>query len=166
MHKNFAKMFQFGSELHFGICYNDGTQDSVRTENLSSNTWYHIVGVWDASEKAILIYTNGLVSSKAGNRSFSQGAQDGFAIGHGTSSSRFWYGYIDEVKLFDRVLSDDQIYQLYMDEKDGFSDRRVISAQETILGDVWQCIVTPNDGTQDEPPSESNTLEIQIYNGG
>ena len=87
-------------------------------------------------------------------------------LGHASASSRFWYGYIDEFEVYDRVLSADQIYQTYISTKDGDSDKRVVVSGETIFGDVWQCIVTPNDGTQDGTSIESNILNIVIYGGG
>jgi hypothetical protein len=88
------------------------------------------------------------------------------ALGHGSASSRFWYGYIDEFEVYDRVLSADQIYQTYISTKDGNCDERVVVSRETIFGNVWQCIVTPNDGTQDGTSIESNILNIVTYGGG
>lgn len=165
-HKNFALMFQFGGEIHFGVCYNDGIQDSVRTENLSNNTWYHIVGVWDAGEKQLRIYTNGEPSEIPGNRTFSQGGSDDFDIGHGMASSRFWKGYIDEVQLYSRALSEKQVYQLYLCQKDGLSNKSIIVSDETNSGETWQCVVTPNDGTMDYDPVISNVINVISYPGG
>lgn len=163
--KNFVRIFQCGTEIHFGVS-DDGIKRAVRTENLSSNTWYHITGVWDASEKLLEIYTNGEVSEEAGNRNYANGAQTGLHLGHGTASSRFWLGYLDDFQVYDRTLSSNQINQIYLGSKDGSSDIRVIVSDETTLGDVWQVAVTPNDGTQDGTAVTSNTLQIVSYSGG
>ena len=163
--KHFIKIFQFGTEVHFGVCY-DGTKDAVRTENLSSNTWYHIAGLWDASEKTISLYVNGERCTETGYRNFALGSGTGFELGHGSASSRFWLGFIDEVEFFDYIISQEQIYQIYMCKKDGFSDKSVIVSDETTLGDIWQCIVTPSDGSQDDTAVESNLLQIISYSGG
>ncbi len=163
--KNFIRIFQCGTEIHFGVS-DDGIKRAVRTENLSSNTWYHITGVWDASEKSIEVYTNGEVSEEAGNRNYANGAQTGLHIGHGTASSRFWLGYIDDFQVYDRALSSNQINQIYLGSKDGFTDERVIVSDETTLDDVWHVVVTPNDGTQDGTAVTSNTLQIVSYSGG
>jgi FlaG/FlaF family flagellin (archaellin) len=163
--KNFVRIFQCGTEIHFGVS-DDGIKRAVRTENLSSNTWYHITGVWDASEKLLEIYTNGEVSEETGDRNYANGAQTGLHLGHGTASSRFWLGYIDDFQLYGRTLSSSQINQIYLGSKDGFSDARVIVSEETVLGDVWQVVVTPNDGTQDDNAVTSNTLQIVSYGGG
>lgn len=163
--KNFIRMFQCGTEIHFGVS-DDGIKRAVRTETLSSNTWYHITGVWDASEKSLEIYTNGEVSEETGNRNYANGAQTGLHLGHGTASSRFWLGYIDDFQVYSRTLSSNQINQIYLGSKDGSSDKRVIVSEETALGDVWQVVVTPNDGTQDGTAVASNTLQIVGYGGG
>ena len=163
---NFATIFQFGTEIHFGV-YEGGIKRAVRTGTISDNTWYNIVGVWDASEDSLLIYLNGDSGVfEVGYRNYPLGVQPGFDIGHGTASSRFWDGYIDEVQLFDRALSPEQIYQMYRCVNDGDSKERVIVSEETNFGEEWQCIVIPNDGTQDLESIESNILQIINYPGG
>lgn len=163
---NFIKIFLQGEEVHVGVC-DDGTKDAVRTDNLSSNVWYHITGVWDASENSILVYCNGELYTEAGERNFALGAGVGLLeVGHGTASSKFWDGYMDELEVYDKILTQEQIYQMYLSTKDGYYDRRVIVAEETSIGDSWQCIVTPNDVTQDGTPVHSNILSIINYLGG
>lgn len=163
---NFVKFFLQGTEVHAGVC-DDGIKDAVRTENLSSDVWYHIVGVWDASEDSILVYCNGEVSTEAGERNFALGSGiDLLEIGHGTASSKFWDGYMDELVVYNKALSRDQIYQIYLSTKDGYYDKRVIVSEETSIGDSWQCVVTPNDGSQDGTPVVSNILQIVNYPGG
>jgi hypothetical protein len=75
-------------------------------------------------------------------------------------------GLIDELHIYNRVLSDEQIYQNYLCTKDGHSDKSVIVSEETIIGNIWNCIVTPNDTTQDDDFVESNLLQIMGYGGG
>lgn len=163
---NFVKLFLQGTEIHVGVC-DDGIKDAVRTENLSSDEWYHIVGVWDASEDSILVYFNGNISTLAGERNFALGSGVNLLeIGHGTASSKFWDGYMDELVVYNKALSQDQIYQIYLSTKDGYYDKRVIISEGTSLGDSWQCVVTPNDGSQDGTPVPSNMLQIVNYLGG
>ena len=164
--KNFVRLYQENDGFNFGVCIND-SKVSVRTENVQSNIWYHIAGVWDASEQYLAVYLNGVISTERGDNSFSCGAHDGLSIGHGNSGSGgYWYGYLDEVEIYNRVLSSYQIYQIYLSQKDGQYDRRVFVSEETALGEIWQCIVTPNDSSQDGTPVESNTLQIVNYPGG
>ena len=109
---------------------------------------------------------NGTSCIITGNRNYAFGAHTTFKLGAGAASSRFWLGFIDELQVYDRVLSGNQIYQIYLSTKEGYSDERVVVSEETSLDDVWQCIVTPNDGTQDGTPIESNILQIVSYGGG
>jgi hypothetical protein len=50
--------------------------------------------------------------------------------------------------------------------KNGHSDKSVIVSGEIKLGDIWKCIVTPNDGVQDDASTESNIIQIVTYPGG
>lgn len=162
---NFAKIFQFGNQTHFGVC-DEGTKRCVRTEELASNTWYHIACVWKAKDDYLAIYVNGVKSTEVGNRNYAHGAHEKVTLGQGTASSRFWYGYIDELRIYDHALSDEQIYQLYFEQKDGLTNKSIMVAEETKLGQTWQCIVTPTDGSIDDTSVVSNTLQIVNYPGG
>ena len=163
---NFIEFFIKDNQIHFGIVY-DGTKDAVRTENLSSNEWYHIAAVWKSDEQKIFIYCNGELSIEPGYRNFAMGTGVGLLeIGHGSASSPFYNGYADEFEIYNRVISQEQNFQNYLSTKDGFYDRRVIVSKDTSLGNSWQCIVTPNDGVQDGTPVHSNTLYIVNYPGG
>lgn len=169
--QNFAKIFQYGSQIHFAVRVNKGKKvdNVVRTGNLTDNTWYNIVCTWNAGNDEIAIYTDGIQmdSSNDGYRQYSLGTEDGkFEIGHGAASSRFWYGWMDELQVFPRVLSDEQIYQSYLSVKYGNSDKRVIVADETNIGDVWECNIIPINSIQDFSSITTNDLEIISYGGG
>jgi len=75
-------------------------------------------------------------------------------------------GLIDELKIFNDVLSPEQIYQNYLQSKDGDSSRSVIVSEETAVEDCWKCIVTPNNGIQDDVSTESDVLYVISYDGG
>ena len=164
--QNFVRIFSYQSGIHIGVCAN-GIKDAVRTQDLSSDEWYHIVAVWSASRRSIIIYCNGEPYTSEGYTNYASGLQaNSLDLGSGTASSKFWSGYIDELEIYDRALSEEQIYQLYLSSKDGDYDRRIIVSKETKIGDSWQCIVTPNDGLIDGTIVESNILQIKSYTGG
>ncbi|MCX6666261.1 MAG: LamG domain-containing protein [Euryarchaeota archaeon] len=75
-------------------------------------------------------------------------------------------GILDEFRIYDRVLSSEQIYQNYLCTKDGNSDQSVIVSEELVLGDIWRCIVTPNNSIIDDVSTESNRLQVVMYTGG
>lgn len=76
-------------------------------------------------------------------------------------------GIIDEVKIYQRVLSAEQIYQNYLCSKNGRSDCSVLVAEEMLANEHWYCLVTPNNGIVDDIPTYSNILAIKgVYSGG
>ncbi|MDH7507139.1 MAG: hypothetical protein QHH15_05070 [Candidatus Thermoplasmatota archaeon] len=164
--KNFIRLYQKDNKIYFGVCTND-VKRSVVTPNIQSNIWYHIVGVWKADHNDLAIYLNGMRYTERGDTTFSCGAQTGLFLGHGTAGSGgYWWGYMDELEVYNYVLSDEQINQIYLNQKDGDSSERVLVSQETSLGQSWQVIVTPNDSIIDGTPVYSNILTIVNYHGG
>lgn len=75
-------------------------------------------------------------------------------------------GTIDEVKIYPRVLSAEQLYQNYLCTKDGNSALSVIVSEEICLDETWKCQVIPNDGLFDDVQIDSNVLFILNYGGG
>ena len=75
-------------------------------------------------------------------------------------------GYVDELHIYNRVLSGEQIYQNYLCSRDGDTSRSVIVSDETNFGEIWSCKVTPNNGILDDIEFESNQLVIVNYGGG
>jgi hypothetical protein len=75
-------------------------------------------------------------------------------------------GTIDEIKIYSRVLTPEQIYQNYLCTKDGNTACSVIVSEELHLDDSWKCLVIPNDGMYDDLTSESNIIFIINYGGG
>jgi hypothetical protein len=75
-------------------------------------------------------------------------------------------GIIDEVKIYPRVLTPEQLYQNYLCTKDGSTACSVIVSEEILLDESWKCLVIPNDGMYDDVVAESNILFIVNYGGG
>jgi hypothetical protein len=164
--KNYVRLYQQNDRFCFGVC-TDTMKKSVVSGSVLSNTWYHVGAVWDADQEYLEIYLDGVCYTERGDTSFSCGSHTGLSLGHGNSGSGgYWFGYLDELEVYDYILSPYQIYQIYLSQKSGQTDRRVFVSEETSLGQVWQVTVTPNDGTQDGTPIDSNTLKIINYQGG
>lgn len=79
----------------------------------STGSWQHVVGVYDGVN--MLIYLNGAFASstsKSGNLRSS--ASSAFQIGrYGPTWGQYFDGAIDEVRVYDRVLSESEIAQIY-----------------------------------------------------
>lgn len=162
---NFVRLFQQDDAFHLGVCV-DGEKYTIKTSPCVSNEWYHLAAVWNPAESDSSIYLDGVECTTTSSASFSCGAHTGISLGHGNAGSGgYWYGLLDEVQIYDRVLSEDQICQIYLTQKTGQTDKEVLVASELNEGEIWQCIVTPNDGLQDDTPVVSNPLQIIEYGG-
>ncbi len=94
------------------------------------------------------------------------GVDDFLLTGLSQVSNVNYTGLIDEVKIYDRVLSEEQIYQNYLSNYNGNSSISVIVSEETIVGETWKCEVTPTNQFVDACTLTSNELFIEIYEGG
>jgi len=75
-------------------------------------------------------------------------------------------GIIDEVKIYQRGLSPEQLYQNYLCTKDGTSSCSVLTSKEICNDERWKCLVTPNNGFLDDVITESNLIVVKMYTGG
>ncbi|MBE3120957.1 MAG: hypothetical protein IMZ53_16655 [Thermoplasmata archaeon] len=82
-----------------------------------------------------------------------------------TGESNFT-GLIDEVKIYPRDLSPEQLYQNYLCTKDGNTNRSVIVSEEIHLDESWKCFVTPNDGIYDDLTIGDDIFLIIVNYGG
>jgi hypothetical protein len=128
---------------------------------LQLNTWYHVVLTYK-SGVALTLYINGVQDASktliTGN--IQPSGSNPLYIG--------WFDYfkgmIDEVAIYPKSLSTQQVYQRFLDSKDGLSSSSANAAQETKTGETWRCEVTPNDSHQDGATKTSNTITIGINN--
>jgi len=116
---------------------------------LQADQWQHIVAGYDGS--SFFIYVNGenktLTTSSASSIGFELG---NFAIGTRQTTGAEYYGLIDELRIYDRVLTQDEINQLYALQtcsdqggtecgEDYYCSGNIISASDT---DSWYaCLV-------------------------
>jgi len=75
-------------------------------------------------------------------------------------------GYFDSLNIYERKLSEEQIYQNYLCGKDGESRIGVIVSEETVVGQQWSCTVTPVNETIEAQSMSSDMLTIIDYGGG
>lgn len=103
----------FGYDAEGGS--NSDVWEGAYTSDLSdlNQQWAHVVGTTDASD--VYLYINGV---EADSRSVDVSAPDdngGSAdIGQTAGGGEYWRGELDEVKVFDRHLSQAEIQELYL----------------------------------------------------
>lgn len=76
--------------------------------NIMDDNWHHIAGTWDG--KTISLYTDGKLDVSVECTGGSLGKNEkSVYIGSRTGSERFLKGVVDEVRIYDRALSEDEV---------------------------------------------------------
>jgi hypothetical protein len=127
--------------------------------NVIPGSWYFLVMTFNGSSTRC--YFNGdRVGSVGTNIGSMELLNNMVYIGASRTASGSVNGTIDEVQIFNRSLSAEQIYQMYQDGLAGHSIETFVS-NETTKSEIWQVAVTPNDATSDGETILSNELTIE-----
>lgn len=100
------------------------TKTAVSAELSEAGEWVHLVGVYDAENHQTWLYAHGnLVGSGTVNNQWS--GTGGFTIGAARKAGAvtgFFPGAVDEVRFYDSVLTMDEVFDLYLSERDMTAD--------------------------------------------
>jgi len=101
-------------ELRFKVTDADGTAErpGIAASDLETDRWYHIVGVYDGQAGTASIYLDGQIKDIHSNIFLTGTVKPGqvAALGrNGTLSQNHFQGRIDEVQVFDRALTQEEI---------------------------------------------------------
>ncbi|MEE9525510.1 MAG: LamG-like jellyroll fold domain-containing protein [Candidatus Woesearchaeota archaeon] len=158
-----------GDELTMWLS-EDGTDSAIRKEtttdaNMAADTWYHVAVTSSISgTDNIDFYVNGVLKTdtvESGTNIISiHDSTETVRLGAVANSSggaldNFFNGTLDEVQIYNRSLSSDEILSVYEGRE---ADK--IYSNETEIDDIWQACITPYDGTIDGNESCSNNLTI------
>ena len=150
----------------YWIVGNSSAQISLNTRiTEGAGQWHHVVCTYQ-SGIGLSIYTDGLLrATLAGTGNINATANGLLYIGGVNSNSGDFVGQMDEVRIYKNVLSPAQIFQRYIETKDGLTANDTIVPQEIAAGDTWVCQVTPNDVWQDGIAKNSNSLTVSAVVG-
>ncbi|MBO2458109.1 LamG domain-containing protein [Actinomadura violacea] len=93
-----------------------GAYQAVSTQDVELNTWTHLVGMYDQTTKKLQIWVNGQPGTPSPEVPAAWNATGGFQIGHSKwlgNPADQWPGMIDEVRAYDRIVSTQEITDLY-----------------------------------------------------
>ncbi|MDD5696403.1 MAG: LamG domain-containing protein [Candidatus Pacebacteria bacterium] len=86
----------------------------TRANIVGVNEWAHLVGTYDKDGKTLKIYLNGILNNTANQASsYDVGLADKSCKIGGLGTSNWWNGFIDEVRIYSRALSADEVKQHY-----------------------------------------------------
>ena len=88
---------------------------SVATSTLQSNEWIAVVGTYD--RQTLNLYTNGVLASQVSSTVPIDRNNLPIGIGRNLESGSDWFkGCIDEIRIYNRAISSNEVTQLYMFE--------------------------------------------------
>ena len=153
----YSMIIGFGTSLHFqtnGDRLRFWLSASFTTswDSLVEDTWQHVAVT--RTNGVIRLYIDGVTDGSTSTQPKSIDQLTGSIGKHGSLSRYYFPGSIDEVMIFNRSLSAEQMLALYNNRTD------LIVSQETVINETWQSCVTPNDGTVDGNEVCSNNLTI------
>jgi len=108
-----------GGKFAFSLVNADSTSGNTVRATSSfgpiTNVWYHLVGMHDASANTIKLYVNGALTATT-SVGAAWNATGSTVIGRAKWQGGpvdFWSGKIDDVRVYNRVLSDQDVRDLY-----------------------------------------------------
>jgi hypothetical protein len=119
-----------------------------------SNTWVHIA--MTRYGNTVDLYKNGVLNQSTTHADLGINVNNtkDLRFAENVWNQGLFGGKLDDVAIWDRSLSPEQIFALYNNRTD------LIVSQETSIGEIWQACMTPNDGTGDGSEVCSNTLTV------
>ncbi|MBD8079575.1 glycoside hydrolase family 2 [Cellulosimicrobium arenosum] len=112
-----AFYLQYGGDGTFAFSYLDEPRATFQVDPVLGD-WYHVVGVRDADAQTLTLFVNG---EQVGQSDVCGGVSPSgpLTIGRGQWSGNpvdYWPGTIDDVRVFDRALSADEVADVYADD--------------------------------------------------
>jgi len=124
-----------------------GFSNVVGSENVADNTFHHIVAVRDVQSDQLQIYVDGILDASATDTTTGTLSNTrNLYVGRRDASLGIvepFNGTIDELRIYRRALTFDQIALLYADGNAGVGGPTIIHADETLMSEVWDLTVTP-----------------------
>lgn len=117
------------SKFEFAVETTDGRKWIQSLTGPQNNKWFHVVGTYSSSREEMSIFVNGVKEKTRSQEGKILPSDAPLLIGKHEDFSRYFHGSVDEVKIFNKVLSDEEIEQEfhnYQPEDDPPADDLVI----------------------------------------
>ena len=108
--QGYALYIPSSADVQFEVAGSAATGSS--NTSITANEWTHVVGIWDGSDT--IIYKNGILADQDNFGVAVDGSGSDWYIGYEpTGTADYFDGKIDEVAIFDKVLTDAEVADLY-----------------------------------------------------
>ncbi|MFV9630199.1 MAG: LamG domain-containing protein, partial [Methanosarcinales archaeon] len=103
----------------FSFTTGSGTWTDLHTAGFSADTWYFIAATWDVSTHTKRVYLNGLINGTQTPEpsGYPYGSCTNFTVGGRRDGTAGFDGWVDEVKVYNRTLSGDEVWRMYIRSK-------------------------------------------------
>jgi len=98
-------------QIQWGIFTSAGEYDLVSASQLQTNQWYQVVAVWDGTNESVFV-NGGFDSSISAPGTLVQGNAP-VRIGGNPVDQQFFAGSLDDVRIYNRALSSNEVASLY-----------------------------------------------------
>lgn len=113
-------------------CYNYSVNPAGyhnTTQVIPLNQWSHLVATWDSTK--LRIYINGVKVKEVSHALVDTPVISTYLLVGGENTNRYYNGLIDDVKIFQSILSDEDVLKMY-NTKISISDNNTLFSNEII----------------------------------
>jgi len=117
----------------FIIVEDENYDAAVSSAQLSLDTWYHLVGTYDETTNTVRIYVDGEEKDATSFAGELYSAGVSLEIGRDLPLSRWFDGTVDEVRIYNRALSPEEILEHYNKVKADLNNDGVVDIEDLII---------------------------------
>ena len=150
------------------LVFRTGDDYTYYSTNISDNQWTQLSAVYsyETGSKYHKVFINGnLVAESNLSGTSAQFFSNTLYMGvkyDNNGFTEYFNGSIDNVRLYNYTLSDEQISSMFTQENLSNQGYTTVVSQETTVGDIWSACVTGSDGKLSDELC-SNTVEINDF---
>lgn len=91
----------------------NGNYSLSASNSLNDGQWHHIAAVYDGNQLNTRLYVDGVLQAEKNNVTATTPRFDDFRIGGKNDGGETFHGSLDEIRIYDRALSSDEVQQLF-----------------------------------------------------
>lgn len=153
LHADNNHCFKVNADGSLNAGHSFGNEIVIDPAALALDTWYFVAVTFDYATGEMTLYKDGVQVDQETVPALLRDVADNSVLIGAMEYLSNWDGSIDEPRIYDRVLSPEQISAMYA------GDNEIVS-EETIGGEVWNAEVTPFAISEAGNTLTSNSIEV------
>jgi len=117
------------SRLSFYLKESDGTNRDLNVDTVLDDSWHYVLGTYNGTTQSIYIdgSLNSTISWTGTLLNFNQPIYIGKAMAVGDYGDEFFDGALDELRIWNRGLSAEEVYQQYVSNLNKFNSTQSVA---------------------------------------